>query len=113
MAFRGLFIGVDRFHSNKIKWLSCAARDARALHALFTDTLGGGGTLLTDKLATRTAIESEFHALATCGEDDVVVVSFSGHGSTTHELVTYDADPSDLSRTAIPLDTLAEWFSRI
>jgi replicative superfamily II helicase len=113
MAIRGLFIGIDRSVSPRIKWLNCARRDARALHALFTDTFGSGGELLADDQATRAAVETRFQALATCGHDDVVIVTFSGHGSTTHEILTYDADPRDLPNTAIPLATLADWFNRI
>jgi helicase len=113
MAFHGVFIGVDRYISPHINWLSCARRDAIALEALFSDTLGGTTTLLADKDATRTGIEAAFQRLADCDSDDVVVISFSGHGSETHELVTYDADPDDLPRTAIPLDELAAWFKRI
>jgi hypothetical protein len=41
MAFRGLFIGIDRYASTDVNWLSCARRDATALHALFMDTFGG------------------------------------------------------------------------
>lgn len=113
MAMHGLFIGIDRYASPHIKWLSCARRDAVALHALFTDTFGKGCTLLDDKQATRRAIEEWFQAAASCSTDDVVIIAFSGHGSTTHELLPFDADPKDLSGTAIPLATLAEWFSRI
>ena len=39
MAFRGLFIGIDRYMSPDINELSCARRDAVALEALFSDTL--------------------------------------------------------------------------
>jgi len=35
-----------------INWLSYASRDAKAPHALFTDTLGGETTLLTNEQAT-------------------------------------------------------------
>ena len=49
MAFKGLFIGIDRYASPGIEWLSCSGRDAIALHALFTDTLGGDTTLLMDE----------------------------------------------------------------
>src|SRR5205809_5836588 len=103
MALRGLFIGIDRFTSHRINWLTCARRDAVALHALFTDTFGAGGELLTDDQATRAAVEARFQALAGCSPDDVVVVTFSGHGSTTHELLTHDADPNDFPNTAVPL----------
>jgi replicative superfamily II helicase len=113
MALHGLFIGIDRFASPRIDWLTCARRDAVALHSLFTDTFGPGGVLLDDEKATRAAIRAWFQRMESCSPDDVVVITFSGHGSTTHELMTYDADPRDLVNTAIPLALLAEWFSRI
>jgi hypothetical protein len=46
MTFRGMFVGIDRYASAEVSWLSCASRDATALHALFSDTLGGDTTLL-------------------------------------------------------------------
>lgn len=113
MGFRGLFIGIDRYASPDVNELRCARRDAVALEALFADTLGGAATLLTDKEATRARIESEFAALATSDADDTVVIAFSGHGSETHELVTHDTDVSNLPGTAIPLELVQEWFSRI
>ena len=113
MAFRGLFIGIDRYRSPAIGDLSCARRDAAALDALFADTLGGNSRLLTDADATRSAIESEFAALADCSAEDTVVIGFSGHGSETHELIPHDADTADLANTAVPLDLLQEWFARI
>ncbi len=60
MAFKGLFIGIDRYDSPEINWLSCATRDAKALHALFTDTLGGETMLLTDEQASVAAIRERF-----------------------------------------------------
>jgi helicase len=113
MALRGLFIGIDRFRSEHITWLSCAGRDARALHALFSDTLGGDNMLLIDEKATTAKIVAELEALQHCSPDDVVVVSFSGHGSPSHQLISYDSDPTDLAGTSISLDRLAELFSRI
>lgn len=98
MKFHGLFIGVDRYESRRINWLNCAKRDAVALHALFTDTLGGKTQLLVDEQATRSAIEVQFAELRNVAQDDVVVIAFSGHGSETHELLTYDTDPNDLLR---------------
>jgi helicase len=113
MTFKGLFVGIDRYASTRIQRLSCARRDAVALHALFSDTLGGRARLLTDEEATRSAIEDEFNQLAFCDPEDVVVIAFSGHGTQTHQLVTYDTDVHDLDNTSIPLDMLTEWFSRI
>jgi helicase len=54
-------------------WLSFAGRDARALHALFTDSFGGGTTLLLDDQATVAEIGSRFDALSACDPEDVVV----------------------------------------
>ena len=113
MGFRGLFIGVDRYASPHINWLSCARRDAIALETLFADTLGGTTTLLADEDATRARIETAFQELENCDPNDTVVISFSGHGSESHELITYDADVRNLPATAIPLDELTRWFSRI
>lgn len=106
-------MGIDRYESPQINWLACARRDAIALHALFTDTLGGTSTLLLDDKATKHNIAESFGALWECDEEDVVVMAFSGHGSETHELVTYDADVANLPDSGISLRTLTEWFSRI
>jgi helicase len=113
MAFKGLFIGIDRYASDQIKWLSCARRDAIALHALFTDTLGGDSILLTDDQATRDGLQKAFEDLATCEPDDVVVIGFSGHGTSTHELVFYDTDLRDIAGTTISLHELATLFANI
>ena len=113
MPFKGLFIGIDRYASPGIDWLSCARRDAAALHGLFTDSMGGETVLLTDEQATRAAVQEEFQRLETAETHDVVVVAFSGHGSETHELVAYDTDPYDIAGTSIPLTILGEWCARI
>jgi helicase len=113
MAFRGLFIGIDRYQSPHVNELSCARRDAVALEALFADTLGGTTVLLTDHDATRERIAAEFSALEHCDADDTVVIGFSGHGSETHQLVAHDTDINDIPATTIPLDAVQDWFSRI
>jgi replicative superfamily II helicase len=110
---RGLFIGIDRHSSASINWLSCARRDAAAAHALFSDTLGGKNVLLVDEHATRESIRQCFEDLRAAAEDDLVVITFSGHGTETHEIVTYDADPADFANSCIPLDTLGNWLSKI
>lgn len=111
--FHGLFVGIDRYASPAISWLSCAERDATALQTIFSDTFGDGGDLLVGAAATRAAIVGRLEALAECSEDDFVVIAFSGHGSETHELVTYDSQVADLKGTALPLDELADLFARI
>ena len=112
-VLRGLFVGVDRYASPLISELRCAERDARALHALFADTLGGDPELLCGASATRGHIERRLDALAGCDANDVVVLSFSGHGTDTHQLVTHDADLTDLAGTCISLDRLTELFAAI
>ncbi len=114
MTFRGLFIGVDRYASQQISDLTCSARDAQALYALFADTLGGAdSTLLINAEATRTAIVSALTALSTAAPDDLVFIHFSGHGSDTHHLITHDADPLALDATAIHLQELVDLFAGI
>lgn len=109
----GIFIGIDRYASPAINWLSCAKRDATALHSLFADNLPGDLKLLTDKDATHSTIENELKTLSQCSADDIVVFAFSGHGTETHELVTYDTNRANLSATTISLNQLAEQFTKI
>lgn len=111
--FHGLFMGVDRYASTDIQELRYAEQDAIALHTLFADNLGDGAELLVGSAATRAEIERRFRQLAQVEPADLVVVSFSGHGSETHELVTYNADLYDLAGSCIPLDLLTEWFRAI
>ncbi|MDL2082092.1 DEAD/DEAH box helicase [Streptomyces sp. GXMU-J15] len=114
MRFHGLFIGIDRYQDPGIGFLSSAVRDAKALCALFSDGFGSQPTLLADADATRTNIVANLEQLAsTSTDDDLVVVSFSGHGSTTHELVPCDADRLHLANTGLPLAELATLLNKI
>ena len=113
MKIHGIFIGIDRFQSPSINWLSCARRDAVALYSLFSDNLQGNFHLIFDENATKDLIEYQVKELSNCAEDDIVIFSFSGHGTTTHELLTYDTNINDIGSTTIELDTLAEWFKNI
>jgi replicative superfamily II helicase len=115
MAFHGLFVGIDRYHSPRISNLTCASRDAQALHALFADTFGQeNAVLLINKEATSVAVRRQFEErLWRTVPEDVVVLAFSGHGADTHQLVTYDADPDNFEVTTIHLDELTRLFARI
>jgi helicase len=106
-------MGVNRYASPSVSELRFAEADARALHALFSDTLAGDNTLLVGAEVTRAALEENFARLAGCDENDVVVITFSGHGSETHELITHDARVEDLAASTVPLARLTEWFSGI
>ena len=113
MAFHGVFIGIDRHLSPHVGDLTCAVRDAKALAALFEDTLGGSCTLLTDADATREAVIRHLDALSACHPDDTVFVAFSGHGTDDHKLVTHDTDLDDLEGTALSLVELERKFINI
>ncbi|TDP37651.1 DEAD/DEAH box helicase [Nocardia ignorata] len=113
--FRGLFVGINRYRSASVRRLASATRDAKALHAVFADNLGDTDTtLLVDRAATKQAILDALTDLRTrSAPEDIVVLSFSGHGSTTHELVTHDADPANLPSTSLPLDEFTDSVSAI
>jgi ATP-dependent DNA helicase len=112
--FHGLFIGINKYQSHYIGNLASAVRDADALHALFSDNLGDNCLILTDAGATTERLRKELNALQNESTDeDVVVIAFSGHGSDTHELITFDTDPYDLSGTALPLAELTDIVSAI
>lgn len=115
VVFRGLFIGIDRYQSPDANNLNCAVRDAKALHALFTDTLKKQceNKLLTNETATKKTIEDAFEGLCQASEDDVVFISYSGHGSDTHEIVPHDYNSHDVKNTSISLEKLQTWFEKI
>src|SRR5205085_6847134 len=115
MNYYGLFVGIDKYASSYIPNLTCSSRDAQAFYALFSDTFGGdNAVLLTNETATNEGIRIDFEArLWNTEKDDVVVLAFSGRGSDSHHLVTYDADPLNLDASTIHLDELTELFSRI
>ncbi|WP_245503147.1 DEAD/DEAH box helicase [Rhizobium ruizarguesonis] len=93
--------------------LSGACDDARALWALFSDNLPDlESRLLLDESAT---LESSriavFDALAAAQADDVVILSFAGHGSANGRLVFSDTHLDDLDGTTLPMSELADAFS--
>lgn len=113
-TFFGLYVGVDRYQSLLIKNLASAVRDAKALHALFSDNLAGDHVLLADAAATTDRIRQELRALqGKTTANDFVVISFSGHGSDTHEIVSFDTDPYDIAGTGLPLDEFTDLVSGI
>ena len=78
--------------------LSCAARDARALHAVFDDAVGAGGALLLDEEATLAAIREALGELERSSPDDVVVFFFSGHRGVS----TGGGGSTRRSKTSLP-----------
>lgn len=112
MSIKAVFIGVSRHRDPQIPELSGAARDATALWALFSDSIPElAPRLLLDEAATHDAVEqSILGALTTASPEDVVIVTFAGHGSPDGRLVAYDTDASDLSGTALSMTALADAF---
>lgn len=109
---RSVFIGVDRYAA-PVNRLTCAVADARALASLFEDTLGGEVELLLDADATGDRIRQSLTELQAAAEDDLVIVSFSGHGTEEHELVPIDVDVHDLDRSCVSLDEIAQLLDQI
>ena len=83
--FYGLFVGID-LYTPPITRLSCARRDADSLAAFFSDTLAGQHVVLTDHDATLNNIDTALVDLGRVSPDDLVIVSFSGHGTPDHNL---------------------------
>ena len=112
MALKAVFIGIDRHRSPEVPELGGAKRDATALWALFTDSvLGLASRLLVDEQATLPEVRHAIvDTLNAADADDIVIVSFAGHGSPDGSLILYDTEPSDLAGTALSMTVLAEAF---
>lgn len=112
MAFRTTFIGLNKHADPGIPELTGASRDAAALHALFTDTFDDiRATLLLDEAATLDAIRAALdNSLGEATEDDVVVLSFAGHGTPGHQIVAYDTDRDSPGDTTLPMNEFARRF---
>lgn len=114
MAFKAVFIGVNKHLDPGIPELSGAVRDAQALHALFKDTFPEiDARLLLDSGATLQEIRAGLdHSLSEATEEDVVVVSIAGHGTEGHQIVAYDTDRDEIGSSTLPMDELAERFQK-
>ena len=106
------FVGIDRHSDARIRDLTGASRDAAALWALFADTMpDANSTLLTDERASLAAIRDLLTTtLDAAGPEDIVILSFAGHGTHDHRLVTHDTQFADLVVTTLPMDELARRF---
>jgi replicative superfamily II helicase len=112
VALKAIFVGINKHLDTAVPELSGARRDAMALWALFTDTIEGlVARLLVDEAATHADVsQAILGTLSGAQEDDVIVISFAGHGSPDGSLVLFDTDVADLSGTALPMVALAEAF---
>jgi helicase len=112
VAVKAIFVGINKHRDATIPELSGARRDATALWALFTDTIEGlSARLLLDESATHSEVtQGILGVLAGAQQDDVIVISFAGHGSPDGSLVVFDTASSNLSGTAVPMADLADSF---
>lgn len=112
MAIKAIFVGINKHLDTAIPELSGARRDATALWALFSDTVDGlSARLLLDDAATHGEVtQAILGVLLSAHADDVIVISFAGHGSPDGNLVVFDTDPANLARTAVSMADLAEAF---
>jgi len=112
MAIKAIFVGVNKYLDSAIPELSGARSDATAMWALFTDTIDGlSARLLLDEAATFDEVTCAILGTLTAAQsDDVVVISFAGHGSPDGNLVVFDTDPTRLTGTALSMTDLAEAF---
>lgn len=112
VKLRAAFIGIDRHLDPRIRELGGAKRDATALWALFSDTLESDTLrLLADESATVANIRAALdETLGSADAEDLVILSFSGHGSHDHRLVAHDTDIDTLPSTSIPMEEIAARF---
>lgn len=109
---KATFIGIDKYADSSVRELTGALRDATALWALVSDSMPGAvATLLTDSNATIVNIRAALNeTLISACEDDTVVLTFSGHGTRSQQLVAHDTSRSDLEGSTIGMDELAAAF---
>ncbi|MDX6528490.1 MAG: ATP-dependent helicase [Blastocatellia bacterium] len=109
---KAAFIGIDKHEHPGIRDLTGARRDALALWALFCDTIPGiEAKLLTNEDARISAIREALEAtLGAAADDDTVILSFSGHGTKDHRIVTFDTKLERLINTTISMKELATRF---
>lgn len=112
MTIKAVFIGINKHFDPSIPELSGAKRDAMALWALFSDTIDDlAPSLLVDEAATNAEVrQAIIGTLDAAMPDDVIVISFAGHGSPDGNLVVFDTDPANLASTAVSMADLAEAF---
>ena len=106
MAIKAVFIGIDKHLNSAIPELCGARRDATALWALFTDTVEDlTGRLLVDEAATHAeVIQAVLGTFAAAQNDDVIVITFAGHGSPDGNFILYDTDPAKLNTVRLTID---------
>ncbi len=108
----GLFVGINKHEDQNISELGGCTRDAQALSALFRDSIENCySELLLDDQATKGKIEECLQRIGSeATSEDVVVVSFAGHGTNTHRFVCFDTSADDVPASTVGMEAIAELF---
>lgn len=111
---RGAFVGIDRYVDAEARELTGAVQDATALWALLSDSIDGlDAPLLVNEAATHVAVEQVLdQTLDAASEDDIVLLTFAGHGTPDHRLVLHDSSNADVPGTTISMASIADRFRR-
>lgn len=114
MGIQAIFIGINKHQDPAIPELNGACRDAMALWALFTDSIGdlSGRLLINEKATYKDVKDALLGTLSAANKEDIIIISFAGHGSPDGSLILYDTDGINLSGTAIPMADLATAFQK-
>ncbi len=112
MAIRAIFVGVNKHADPSIKDLNGAVHDATALWALFADSIPElSSELIVDDAASEERVRAAIGgALDAATSEDVVILSFAGHGTPDHRLVAHNTTRAALASTTIAMSDLAAWF---
>ncbi|MVF23714.1 DEAD/DEAH box helicase [Methylocaldum sp. BRCS4] len=112
MATKAVFVGINKHLDPTIDELTGAVHDASSLCALFMDSMPGlSCRLLVDADATKDAVsQAIFGTLANAADNDIIIISFAGHGSPDGSLALYDTIRADLAGTTLPMALFAEAF---
>jgi helicase len=112
MAIKASFIGVDKHIDSDIRDLTGAVRDAKALWALFSDTIPEikANLILNEYATTEAVLHAISNSLNEANPEDTIIISFSGHGTRDHRLVTFNTAVNNLSDSTISMKEIADCF---
>ncbi len=112
MTIRANFIGIDKYLDPDIRDLTGARNDAKALWSLFSDTIPDiNANLILDEDATSDCVSKTIEqTLKNATENDTVIITFAGHGTNDHRLVTYNTTVTNLQNSSISMDEIALLF---
>lgn len=112
-----LVIGISQYQKlPQDLWLQYPEADARAFSDHLASPRGGGVPpdrmlVLTNDQATTASVRNAFQTFLKTGpgKNDTVFILIAGHGTVDNSgayILTYDSDPENLARTALPMAEL-------